>query len=96
MGTNKLDEIIRKAVYNSTKKCTTCTMNNDFATYSLGSEDCFTAVAAWCAWLGNNVLQTIVSDTGNAYRAYLPRSLEAEYVARGEWKRMTNPYTLAN
>ena len=41
-----------------------------FQQYNINSTNCFTAVAAWCSWLGYNTLSNIVANS-NSYTDYI-------------------------
>lgn len=53
-------------------------LKGSYANYDIERRNCFTALAAWCKFLGNDTLSKIVSSS-NTYRDYLPKVMYQKY-----------------
>lgn len=89
------DSYVDEWTYNSTKKCTTCTMTSAFASLISGDVNGFGTVAVFAKALGSNTLYSYFDDPDHTmFLAYLPASLKLYGVATRQWTAMSNGNTL--
>lgn len=85
------DNHVSSWTYNSTKHCTTCTMNSSFASLVSGDVNGFGAVAVFANKLGSDTLYEYFDDSYHTmYLAYLPASAKPYAVATGIWTTMSD------